>query len=158
MSSNIPLEFCPLKINCHEASHCLHYNKDDLMDTLFRITEKVTVFALGLFAYMTSPLLFSASFAIGVLIGLFTHVNSNNCHLHKHTSEGSCSHGFIESRLGIKLPESFALLAGAAVVAEHIDHHASIFVPIAGLTFGIWAGNLIAPNLQANFRKIVLFN
>lgn len=156
MPSNISVEPCNTHA-CHHHVTTAVQHQDEAMETAFRIAEKVTVFALGVFALLTSPVLFISSFAIGSLIGIFTHIKSTDCHSHKHSSEGSCSHGFFESRLGIKLPESIALLAGAAVVAEHIDHHSSVFVPIAGMTFGIWAGNLAAPSLQACFKKITAF-
>lgn len=112
------------------------------------MVEKITVIALGVFAAFTAPELFIPAFAIGALIGAFMPKQSSHRHDHHHPIDGGCSHGFIEERLGVKLPDSLSLLAGAAVMAVHIDHHADVFVPIVGLTLGIWTGNLVAASLN----------
>lgn len=117
-------------------------------DTIFRMIEKISVIALGIFAAITAQQLFIPAFAIGSLIGICMPKQTTPRHSHQHTGDDGCSQGFIERRLGVKLPDSLSLLAGAAVVAIHIDHHADVFVPIVGLTLGVWAGNLIAPSLK----------
>jgi hypothetical protein len=127
------------------------------LNKAFRAVEKISVVALGILAAFTAPELFIPSFALGALIGLCTAKQMPRRH-HHHTIEGGgCSHGFLEERLGVKLPDSLSLLAGTAVMAVHIDHHAEVFVPIVGLTLGIWAGNLAAPSFTACKRAFSRF-
>lgn len=126
------------------------------MDKAFRFVEKVSVVALGIFAAVTAPELFIPTFAIGALIGICVPIKASHRH-HHHSVEGGCSHGFMEERLGVKLPDSLSLLAGAAVVAVHIDHHADVFVPIVGVTLGVWAGKLVVPSLNYCTKSIKAF-
>lgn len=121
----------------------------------FRIVEKICVVALGVLAASIAPNLFAPAFALGALIGVCTSKQSS--HHHHHSNDSGCSHGFFEDKLGVKIPESLSLLAGTAVMAVHIDHHAGVFVPITGLTLGIWAGSLTAANLYACQRNISVF-
>jgi hypothetical protein len=125
------------------------------MEKAFRVVEKICVIALGIFAASIVPELFIPAFAIGALIGACTSKQSS--HQHHHSNDSGCSHGFFEDKLGVKMPESLALLAGTAVMAVHIDHHAGVFVPIAGLTLGIWAGSITAADLYTCKRNISAF-
>lgn len=125
------------------------------MEKAFRDSEKICAIALGVLAALTEFWLFLPSFAVGALIGIFNHKESS--HAHHHSTEGGCSHGFIEQATGVKLPRSLALAAGFAVMSVHIDHHASVFVPIVGVTLGIWAGNAVEPSLSLGFRKFAAF-
>lgn len=145
---------------CSTIKHCCQktcaslFNEKNL-DKAIRIIEKISVVALGVLAAMTAPELFMPAFALGALIGLCTEKQTPHRH-HHHSIEGGCSHGFIEERLGVKLPDSFSLLAGTAVLAVHIDHHADVFVPITGFTLGFWAGNQV-PSLNSCKRAIKAF-
>lgn len=145
---------------CHETVKPFahrHKHQEDSMEKAFRLVAKVSALALGVLAAVTEFWLFVPSFALGLLIGVFTYEKPVHSHgQHDHTG-GGCSHGFLERHLGIKLPESVALVAGFAVFAVHVDHHPEVFVPIVGVSVGIWAGNLIAPSLIAGFRKFVAY-
>lgn len=137
---------------CHEVKKVLSpIHHEDRMEKALRLAEKLSAVALGVLAAHACFWLFLPSFAAGIIIGVYTSQNTSS--RHHHHPEGTCSHAFIEQTTGVKLPDSLALLAGFAVTAVHIDHHASVFVPIVGLTLGIWAGNLSAPKLSHCMRK-----
>lgn len=152
------------------CSHTTHKHKpvnlrEDRMEKAFRIAEKVCAIALGVLAAVTSYWLFLPAFAVGTLVGIATykkpdhhHGHHHHDHKHSHKAEGgSCSHGFIEQTTGVEVPRSIALMAGFAVMAVHIDHHAPVFVPIVGVTLGLWAGKLAAPTVNLCFKKIQEF-
>lgn len=146
-------------INCCKQSQgpFLSPSMENKMEEAFRIVEKISAVALGALAALTAFWLFLPSFVVGALIGVVGHKTSTISHSHHHKVESSCSHGFIEQTTGVKLPQSLALAAGVAVMAVHIDHHASVFVPIVGVTLGIWTGNLAAPSLSFCMRKFASF-
>lgn len=148
---------CGSSLFCDEVkladAHHHHHHKESFFNKALSIARKVCAVALGVLAAYIAPLLFVPSFAVGVVVGILTHrVIVHNSHHHK---GGGCSHGFIEDAAGVKLPETLTMLANAAVMAVHIDHHDTVFVPIVGLTLGVWAGNLVAPGLNRFARKIV---
>ncbi|HEV8052258.1 MAG TPA: hypothetical protein VGP47_07175 [Parachlamydiaceae bacterium] len=148
---------CGSTLFCDEVQKpfAQHKHKENPMDKALSIAKKVCAVALGVLAAYTAPWLFVPSFAFGAIVGVFTHkVPVHNSHHHK---GGGCSHGFIEDAAEVKLPETLSLIANAAVMAVHIDHHDNVFVPIVGLTLGIWAGNLAAPALNHCCRKVSVF-
>ena len=155
---------CASQSCCHEPVKPFahrHKHQEDSMEKAFRLVAKVSALALGVLAAITDLGLFIPAFALGTVIGVATYQKSvhshKHSHFHGHSSDGGCSHGFMEKYLEIKVPESVGFVAAAAVFAVHIDHHPEVFVPIVGVSVGIWAGNLVAPSLIAGFRKFVAF-
>lgn len=146
---------CSTIKQCCQKSCTGLFNEKNI-EKAFRLVEKISVVALGVLAALTAPELFFSAFALGALFGLCTVYQTPHRH-HHHSIEGGCSHGFLEDRLGVKLPDSFSVLAGTAVMAVHIDHHADVFVPITGFTFGFWAGNQLVPSLNSCKRSITAF-
>ena len=136
----------------HE-SISIHKHKETSSDKAFRLIERVSAIGLGVIAALTEFWLFVPSFIVGGLIGVFSYKEPDHVHSHK---DGSCSIGFFEQITGVKLPRSLGLAAGIAVTAAHIDHHASVFVPIVGVTLGIWAGKALASSLNLSYKKIVV--
>ena len=161
MTTCAPMQTCGTTTPCGSSLFCdevkipivHHHQKENSMDKALSIARKVCAVALGVLAAYTAPWLFVPSFALGAIVGVFTHqVIAHNSHHHK---GGGCSHGFIEDAAGVKLPETLSLIANAAVMAVHIEHHDSVFVPIVGLTLGLWAGNMAAPALDRCCRKVI---
>ena len=140
---------------CHHQTDEPFTAKNDKMEKAYRIAEKVCAVTLGLLAAATSFWLFLPCFAFGALVGIGSAKNSN---LQSHTVEGgSCSHGFIEQITGVKVPRSLTLISGFSVMAVHIDHHAEVFVPIVGLTLGIWVGHLASPAANLCLKRVKYF-
>lgn len=130
----------------HIHSSFSHENKEDKTGAAFRVVEKVCALVIGVFAAITEFWLFLPSFVFGAIIGAVTYKPlSPSSHQHP---EGTCSVGFIEQTTGVKLPRSIALAAGFAVMVAHIDHHATVFVPIVGVTLGLLAGKTAARMLN----------
>jgi hypothetical protein len=155
---NISMSIQHCATNCsNKIQESVSQIKKGGTENVFRLIEKVSVVALGVLAALTSLELFLPSFALGVVVGILTPKHQHKHSHHSHKIEATCSHGYIEQGTGIELPRPLALAAGFAVTAVHIDHHASVFVPIVGVTLGIWVGNLTAASFQACGRKISAF-
>lgn len=142
--------------SCCHGIHSPHLaKKQSMMDKLLRVLEKVSLVAVAVFSAMTSFGLFASSFAAGFVIGLWSGRELNaepNDHNHS-----LCAHGFLEHLTGVRLPAPLALGANVAILVAHIDHHAPVFVPIVGLTYGIWTGREAAPAMELCYKKVVSF-
>lgn len=121
---------------------------ENTMEKAFFVAERLSAIALGVFAALTPPL-FVPSFAFGVLLGLLGVGES----VPNYSRAKSCSQGFLEQTTGIKLPDSLALASGFAVTAVHVDHHPEVFVPIVGISLGMWAGHTMRSSASLCYRK-----
>lgn len=139
---------------CHALHGMDHHvaDKPSKMDKIIRVLEKVCLVAIGIFTAMTSPELFAVSFTIGLGIGIWNHEKAKE--EAPDQDHALCAHGFIEHLTGIKLPQPLGLAANVAILVAHIDHHAPVFVPIVGVSLGIWAGREMEHSASLCFRKI----
>lgn len=123
----------PTSSQTHNLSHtdsCCSSKKSPC----FVVAERITAIALGIFSAYVNIKLFLPAFLIGMTIGAYSHItNARN-------SGSSCTNGLLEQLTGVKLPAPISLAANVAVTICHIDHHASVFVPIIGVSLGAWAG------------------
>ena len=137
---------------CDHSACCHHSHESSTMDKALELAEKVSLVAIGIMAALIDLPLFACTFLIGAAIGLL----SDQKHLvsEHHADHALCSHGFLEHLTGIKLPAPIGLAANVAIFVAHLDHHATVFVPIVGVTMGIWAGKQASPTVNLCFRKI----
>ncbi len=139
MSSDLRVSRQP---HVHETHHC-HLKEKSNLDVLINIIEKISAVALGAFSFYTNWQLFLPFFFVGVCIGIYDHTkNKGSCSEHHSTS--SCAHGLLEQLTGAKLPSIISLVANIGVTVCHIDHHDTVFVPIAGVSVGNWIGKTAA--------------
>lgn len=148
------MDLCLSVCNCRSQKSFSDLLTKENIKQVWRIVEKVSVVALGVLAAMTAPHFFVPAFALGTLLGALTAKPSYHQHKHDHQMNGGCSHGYIEDITEVRLPRQLESTAAFAVLAVHIDHHADVFVPIVGVTLGMWAGNLAAPLLSEGYKKI----
>lgn len=118
------------------------------------VMEKLSAIAIGIFAAISGPVYFAGSFALGVALGLLSQ-RSTVCACGPAGAASSCSIGFLERNTGVKLPALVSLVAGFAVMAEHIRHHSHVFVPITGVTLGYWVGTVAQPTVNQFVKKAV---
>jgi hypothetical protein len=119
---------------CHE-----HVHQPSISEQVFKILEKVSAIALGIFAAYASMELFLSFLLLGTAVGLYQHFSSTSNQANSSAGTG-CSQGFLEQLTGVKLPPLISLGANLAVTWCHIDHHTDVFVPIIALSLGAWAG------------------
>lgn len=125
------------------SSHC--HNKEKPSSNLFmNVLEKISAIALGIFSAFTSLELFIPFFFVGVCIGFYSYMQEKESCEHSHPVS-SCANGFLEQLTGVKLPPIISLAANIAVTICHIDHHATVFVPVVGISVGTWIGKTITP-------------
>lgn len=144
---------------CHTPDHLLTLPKSrSATDKVIRVLEKVSLVAIGVFSAITSLPLFASSLFVGLAIGLWDGKMLSD-QPHTHQDHSLCAHGFMEHLTGVKLPAPLALAANIAILVAHIDHHATVFVPIVGVTMGILAGRAAAPMFDNLFhaRQISVF-
>lgn len=101
----------------------------------FRVIEQITAVALAVLAYQVSADLFIPFALVGASIGLYQALTSNASE-HDHSARMGCSRGLMEQLTGIQLPRLVALATDVAVMGCHIDHHATVFVPMIALYTG----------------------
>jgi len=111
-------------------------------DKIWWIAEKVSMVAIAVFAAVTDPILFAASFSLGLVIGLFDRQHDKAAVHHGHAA---CAHSFLEDLTGVKMPAPLGFIANVAVLVAHIDHHPTVFTPLVGVIMGLWAGKMLAP-------------
>ncbi len=140
--------------NHHHHHECCneHVHQPSLSDQVFKMLEKVSAIALGVFAAMADMGLFTSFFTAGVAMGLYQYLSSTHREAAAPSGSG-CSQGFLEQLTGIKLPPLISLGANMAITWCHIDHHTSIFVPVIGLTLGDWAGQVLG-GLAAKISRV----
>ena len=120
-----------------KTEHCDH-KENSKFNILINVIEKVSAIALGAFSLYTNWQLFVPFFFVGGCIGVYSYTKeTKSCHDHHPAS--SCG-GLIEDLTGVKLPPLISTIAGIAVTVCHIEHHASVFVPIIGVALGNWMG------------------
>lgn len=130
---------------CQEALHHCHVpccqKKRSLFDTLIIGLEKVSLVALGVFSAYIDLKLFVPSFFAGMCISVYIYFQDKK-EAQCDSSVSSCAHGFVEQLTGVKLPAAISLAANLGVTVCHIEHHATVFVPIIGVSLGAWVGKL----------------
>ena len=107
---------------------------------MIEVAEKVSMVALGVFAFVFQPELFTGAFAIGIIYGL-----SSNSSQESTCAEGSgCSQGLIERLTNVRLPKVVSLIIEVAISIMHMEHHSDILSPLHGFMIGAYCGKKIA--------------
>lgn len=120
---------------------------------MINIIEKISAIALGAFSLYTNRQLFVPFFLAGVCIGIYSYTkDKKSCH--KYHPVSSCAHGLLEELTGVKLPSIISTIANIAVTVCHIDHHATVFVPIVGVSLGNWIGKTASHDGVIAYKKI----
>lgn len=122
----------------------LNAELNNISEKIKPTTDKVAAFAfaiLGAFSAHTSPKNFTAFFIAGTAFGICSYFNNekNKEKLHKHESS-ACVDGFFSEISGVKLPGGLLVALNFFITLCHIDHHATVYVPVAGLYCGAFAG------------------
>lgn len=141
---------------CHvekKPAICHDHQSTPVMDTVMFVLEKISLIALGIFTAYKNINLFLPYMAAGLVLGFYSFFVDKNSSSSAHGS--ACSQGFLEHLTGVKLPAPISLLADVAITLCHIDHHASVFVPIAAGLFGAWAGKSLLQAGDLVYRKFV---
>ncbi len=112
-------------------------------DSLLPLIEKITAIGLGVFSACTDFELFVPFFIGGILTGIYSYMQNKNAVDITHRTS-SCAYGLIEQLTQVKLPPAISLAANVAMTVCHIDHHATVFVPIIALSLGAWVGKTAA--------------
>lgn len=137
--------------------HCHHSRGDEKSPSKYVVVivvvEKICIVALGVFSAYKKVWLFTPYFIAGVALGTYQHFNGHGLDNNKHGGS-ACSQGFLEQITGVHLPVPISLAINVAITICHIDHHSKVFVPVIGLTVGVWSGHLISECGQLAFRKI----
>ena len=138
---------------CHKVDSNPKKSSFFEVEKVLKVMEKVSAIAAGIFAAIVSPSLFLTSFSLGIALGLISEKSS--CECGPVSTASSCSIGFLERNTGVKLPAAISLAAGFAVMVAHIEHHATVFVPITGVTLGLWVGTVAQPTVNLFARKFI---
>ena len=140
--------------HCHQDA-CAQEHPKPLAEKFLVVLEKVSFVALAVFAAAKGGILFAPTFAAGMAIGLIWGDAMRGQSDAHHKGCATCSNGFMEQLTGVKLPWGIGLAANVAILAAHIDHHAVVFVPIIGVTTGIYTGVALRPPLCSLGHKII---
>lgn len=132
---------------------CHHPKEKSTYDLLINVIEKISAIALGVFSAYVSWELFVPFFFVGVCIGVYSYTQDKASCAHAGQAS-SCAHGLLEKLTGVKLPPLISLAANIAVTVCHIDHHATVFVPVIGISLGAWAGKTAAQYGDLAYKKI----
>jgi hypothetical protein len=97
-------------------------------------------------------MLFVPFFLVGGAIGIYNYFQNEKESNLIHTSS-ACSHDLLEQLTGVRLPAPISLAAAVAVTLCHIDHHATVFVPIVGLFLGALVGSTTCAHGALLHRK-----
>lgn len=136
---------------CH--SDCdLYTPPTTTFDSLLPVIEKITAIGLGILSACTSFELFVPFFIGGMLTGIYSYAQNKDVTNITHRTS-SCAYGLIEQLTDVKLPPAVSLAANVAITVCHIDHHASVFVPIIALSLGAWAGKMVAHYSPDGIKK-----
>lgn len=103
--------------------------------------EKLSVLALAIFAGYTNWKLFVPFFAVGVGMGLHSHMKDKS--LGKTYTASSCSQSFIEGVTGVKLPRIASLAGNVGVAYMHAKYHAPYIVWLIALAVGAAVGKAL---------------
>lgn len=117
-----------------------------------RLLEQTSLVGLTIFSAYKRPRLFAPFFGAGVVLGVQGDKKCHLCHEHPNIEVRGCSQGFLEQLSRVKLPGLLGLAANVAIAACHIDHHSTVFVPLAGLSGGAWGGRLIVESTTQGDR------
>ncbi|GAB4226604.1 MAG: hypothetical protein Tsb0021_02760 [Chlamydiales bacterium] len=139
-----------------ETHYHFDHREQSNFDPLINIIEKISAIALGALSFYINRQLFVPFFFVGVCIGIYGHIkDKNTCSGHPPVS--SCAHGLLEQLTGVKLPPVITLIANISVTVCHIDHHATVFVPIIGISLGNWIGKTAAQHGFLPHKKITAY-
>lgn len=138
---------------CISKTHNCHNKETSKYQIFINIIEKISAVALGAFSLYTSWQLFVPFFSVGLCIGIYSYItDEKSCNGSNQVS--SCTHGLLEGLTGVKLPPLISIVANIAVAVCHIDHHATVFVPIIGVSLGNWIGKTTSHYGVLAYRKI----
>ncbi len=158
MSSDLNISHRHTDVHVHRENNC-HSKEKSNFDLLINVIEKISAIALGAFSLYTNWQLFVPFFFVGTCVGIYSYIqDKKSCH--EHNPASSCAHGLLEQLTGVKLPPIISLVANIAVTVCHIDHHATVFVPVIGVSLGNWIGKtashygvLAYKNISANLSN-----
>lgn len=145
-------------MSIHNVTHahspsCSHQQVQSQFDVFIHIVEKISAVALGVFSAYICLELFVPYFFAGVCIGIYSYIQNEKACDHAHAGS-SCAYGLLEQLTGVKLPRIVSLIANVAVTVCHIDHHATVFVPITGVSLGAWLGKTASHYGDLAHRKM----
>jgi hypothetical protein len=135
---------------CKHAGECSPSKHPTKLDQLLAVVEKISAAALAAFSLYTSWMLFLPFFALGAAVGVSAYYENSS---HEHGPVSSCSAGVMEQLTGIRLPRALSLGANIGATLCHIDHHATVFVPIVAISIGAWTGKNAMHGAELLFRK-----
>jgi hypothetical protein len=155
------MSFTPKVSHSHSHSHTpgvdkCHQKEKSTFDVIINALEKISAVALGVFSCYVNWKLFVPYFFIGMTIGVYSYLQNNKSNDHVHAAS-SCANGLVEQLTGVKLPPVVSLAANLAVTVCHIDHHASVFVPVIGVSLGAWVGKSTCHYGEMMQKKIALY-
>jgi hypothetical protein len=151
MASSISNTLFPILENlntfCNNAS-------EKLVPQIKKICS-VAFVILGGFSAYTSPKIFTAFFIAGFVMGVSAHFSEKDIKLHKgrHHKSG-CVDGFLNEISNVKLPASIVVVSNFFITLVHIDHHATVYVPLTGLYCGAVFGKYVTAFLDENKTSI----
>lgn len=113
----------------------------------YKILESIYRVAIASFALFTQQVLFTYSFIVG--FGATIAYRSWNA-LHNLSEQPTeknrpvCAQGYMEMLSNRRYPDWVNLTVTALFIAVHIEHIPRWYVPLSGITFGIWTADLIS--------------
>lgn len=136
----------------HTAGEERCQNRKSKFNMLIKIMEKISAIAIGIFSAYVNWKLFVSFFFAGVCIELYNHIQGGaSCDHPRPVS--SCAHGLLEQQTGINLPPLISLAANVAITICHIDHHETVFVPITGISLGMWVEKTVSHCVNVAYKK-----
>jgi len=96
-------------------------------------------FPFSLYAEAT---LFVPFLILGSVIGIQQFKNQAHPEAVEYRSP-SCTQGILEQVTGTRLPPLISLIANVSITAYHMLHHAIVFVPIVGVSIGMYLGKKV---------------
>lgn len=124
---------------------------------MMRAFEIISAVALAAFSAYKQIKLFVPAFLVGMVMGIYSQASAdhcNDCHNKEKKNPGSsCALSLLEQLTGARLPVPVSIGANIAITVCHIDHHATVFVPVVGVSIGAWVGKSFASLSCWNFSS-----
>lgn len=134
-----PVHMTPARIQEEPKGCCSKKAQDNAQ--WVQILSQVCRVALAVFAYIVSPLLFTVSFAAGVVSALAYIACTKGGDQNLGTLRPICGQGYMEFLSGKAFPLWTVYVVTTAFIAAHVRHDPVFFVPFCGLFIGWWAGS-----------------